>query len=148
MHDPNTVAFELGRWVTVWHRDPERGGDEDSCDWFGSNLSKANGWWPGEVDELNALKPEVRDAVMFIWWKFRRKLGRPWYRHPRWHFWHWRIQVHHWQLLRRWIWSRCCVCGGRFRYGESVVGWWGGDGYHDIKHCSCSETEVNHAVRS
>lgn len=27
---------------------------------------------------------------------------RPWWRHPRFHFWHWRIQVPAWQRLRRW----------------------------------------------
>src|SRR5262249_7124008 len=34
------------------------------------------------------------------------RYNRPWYRHPRWHFWHWRFQVHPWQQARRWLFSR------------------------------------------
>lgn len=47
MHDPNTVAFDIyfgkketskGRYktpfVTIWHLDPEKHGDDDSCGWF------------------------------------------------------------------------------------------------------------------
>lgn len=45
----------------------------------------------------------------------------PWYRHPRWHWWHWSFQVHPWQRLRRWLFDRCCHCGGRFAYGYSPV---------------------------
>lgn len=47
MHDPHTVAFEifLGRKIkknghyrapiiTIWHKDPEKDGTDDSCGWF------------------------------------------------------------------------------------------------------------------
>lgn len=44
---------------------------------------------------------------------------RPWYRHPRWHFWHWKVNVEPLQAFKRWAFSRCCTCGGRFAYGES-----------------------------
>lgn len=44
---------------------------------------------------------------------------RWWFQKPRWHFWHWRFQVHPWQQFRRWALSRCCKCGGMFKYGES-----------------------------
>lgn len=58
MHDPLTLAFRVPfpwftrcrvtgerRWWTfaeIWHKDPCRGGygDEDSCGWFGPNLTK------------------------------------------------------------------------------------------------------------
>ncbi len=46
---------------------------------------------------------------------------RPWYRHPRWHIHHWRLQVHPWQKLRRWLFSRCAGCGKRFPWGYSPV---------------------------
>lgn len=58
-------------------------------------------------------------ASMIYGWILREQ--RPWYRHPRWHFWHWRFQVHPWQNLRRFLLTRCCKCGGMFRYGESPV---------------------------
>lgn len=46
---------------------------------------------------------------------------RPWYRHPRWHIWHWRLQVHSILQFKRWAFSRCCLCGGRFTWGYSPV---------------------------
>ena len=53
-----------------------------------------------------------------------RGYSRPWYKHPRWHFWHWRLQIHPWQQFRRWAFSRCAGCGKRFPYGYSPVGQW------------------------
>lgn len=51
-----------------------------------------------------------------------RRHNRPWYKHPRWHFWHWRLQIHPWQTFRRWAFSRCAGCGKRFAWGESPTG--------------------------
>jgi len=50
---------------------------------------------------------------------------RPWYRHPRWHFWHWRIQLHPLETLRAWLFNRCQHCGKRFAWGYSPIamGW-------------------------
>lgn len=33
MHDPYTQILNLGP-VTLWHKDPEKHGDDDSCGWF------------------------------------------------------------------------------------------------------------------
>lgn len=44
---------------------------------------------------------------------------RPWWRHPRWHFWHWRVDVQPWKKFRRWALTRCCRCGRGFKWGES-----------------------------
>jgi hypothetical protein len=66
MHDPNTVAFEIrspipqkplmkgGRpyhasVITIWHRDPERRGDDDSCGWCFVRLSDADRAWVKEL---------------------------------------------------------------------------------------------------
>lgn len=46
---------------------------------------------------------------------------RPWYRHPRWHVWHWRIQCRPWQSLRRGLFDRCEVCGKGFPVGAEVI---------------------------
>lgn len=46
---------------------------------------------------------------------------QPWYKHPRYHFWHWRLQVHPWQTFRRWALTRCASCGKRFLWGYSPV---------------------------
>lgn len=54
---------------------------------------------------------------------------RPWWRHPRWHIHHWRIQVHCIQRLKRWLFSRCEACGGRFAWGEHpITNRWHGTG--------------------
>lgn len=46
---------------------------------------------------------------------------RPWWRHPRWHVWHWRIQINVVLWFKRWAFSRCSVCGGRFAWREAPV---------------------------
>lgn len=44
MHDPMAVAGEIkiGGLVlfTIWHRDPETDGSDDSCGWFGPKITK------------------------------------------------------------------------------------------------------------
>lgn len=66
---------------------------------------------------------------------------RPWYRHPKWHFWHWQIQIHPLQAFQRWAFTRCADCGGRFKWGES--GWtnsWNSTGPRWFK----SEQDLHH----
>lgn len=54
---------------------------------------------------------------------------RPWYRHPRWHFWHWELQVHALQQFKRWAFSHCAGCGKRFTWGYSPISHqWDSDG--------------------
>lgn len=54
---------------------------------------------------------------------------RPWYKHPRWHVHHWKIQVEFMLQLKRFLFSRCCVCGKGFEYGESPTTYsWNGTG--------------------
>jgi hypothetical protein len=55
----------------------------------------------------------------------------PWWRHPRWHIHHWKIQIHPWQQFRRWAFERCSKCGGRYSWGYSPCsGWSGGKTWH------------------
>lgn len=65
---------------------------------------------------------------------------RPWYKHPRWHFWHWSFQFHPWQNLKRRFWDKCSKCGKHgFPKGVSAIGNWSGN---TIWHSTCDE---NHA---
>lgn len=73
---------------------------------------------------------------------------RPWFRHPKWHFWHWEFQVHPVGQFKRWAFSRCCKCGGRFKWGESpTTNSWNGTGPRwfrgepNIYHGRCSEVQ-------
>lgn len=70
---------------------------------------------PGERQDTKKLLERFFYSVLRNYLRFRR----PWYRKPRWHVWHWRIQIEPLLCLKRWLFSRCCVCGKRFRYGES-----------------------------
>lgn len=218
MHDPSTVAFDIkypwyrttpfgdyhDPFITIWHRDPETDGSDDSCGWFPrarhgdkAVLEKVvkrfeSDWdrtWISDSREtylcgffsptgqpvlspigitinlffLAALEffgnrdaaasfmnrhlfeiaffaenrmdslhesitlkfgnedrrdERIRSMAGIIYgWILRE--SRPWYRHPKWHLWHWRIQVHPWQQFRRFLLTRCCKCGKGFRYGES-----------------------------
>lgn len=143
MHDPESVAFDLYwpflrrkvSWhpgyeryiaVTIWHVDPETAGFEDSCiraAWYRKDLTIG-------LEGKDAITRNESEEIEIMRW--RRKLlsevswlslRLPW----RWHFWHWRIQFHAIQNLKRCLFSRCARCGKRFRWGESCVhsGWSG-----------------------
>lgn len=71
------------------------------------------------VQEIDSAK-DCGDFFVQLY-KIHMRHHRPWWRHPRWHFWHWRIQVHPWQALRRRLLTRCAHCGQRFPYGYSPV---------------------------
>lgn len=52
-----------------------------------------------------------------------RSYYRPWYKHPRWHIAHWRIQFRPWQnFKRRWL-DKCCKCGKRGFVGAAYSNW-------------------------
>lgn len=77
---------------------------------------------------------------------------RPWWRHPKWHFWHWRLQIHPWQEFRRWAFDRCSKCGGGFAWGETCVsGQWDRNppkafrSSENIYHMDCSRAQIQAA---
>lgn len=74
---------------------------------------------------------------------------RPWYRHPKWHFWHWKLQCQPLMQIKRILFSRCSKCGGMFKYGESCVShqwnspgprWFRGE--PSVMHDRCSGSTV------
>lgn len=216
MHDPMTIAFEIKRpwpaprnqalggyryWppvITVWHVDPEVGGDDDSCGfsfprltaadlawakgtapglwrecfaWGDLGLSRASTlelvtslwcqvrrytkpakkgyiWKPlprrelneimqlcvSAVDNLHSAAARARESaegmetLLVLLVRIQRRLFRPWYHHPKWHVRHWRFQVNPLQALKRYLFSKCCVCGKHFPWGYSPISGWHGDG--------------------
>ena len=235
MHDPNTVAFDIylgrkktksGRYksplITIWHKDPEKQGDDDSCGWFmrdyhGDQLmrerirktldsefdrtytSESDGkvyyvgyfspnsgmpnlstmgitldmfskasweffnydrkkqkiWMQKNLYDIlhfaenntDSLKDEIQgtfrigtgeewrreDALnhytsIIYGWLLRRT--RPWWKHPKWHVHHWRIQFHPIQNLKRRFWDKCCVCGKRGFKGSAYSDWNGDKLWH------------------
>lgn len=150
MHDPMTVAFQIRypwpwprqNWgneqgpretfVTVWHVDPETDGTDDSCDWFWRTLTPAeraaaHAVWTNEIDNLRPYLDHLgewdRATLLEAQWRAARRYWapRPWWRHPRWHVWHWWLQVHPVQQFQRWAWSRCAACGKRFPWGYAPI---------------------------
>mgnify|MGYP001558864141 CR=1 FL=1 len=62
------------------------------------------------------------EFFMLVWWSFG-SFHRPWYKHPRWHINHWRVQFHPWQQFkRRWI-DKCSKCGKRGFTGSAYSDW-------------------------
>lgn len=260
MHDPLTQAFVIPwryRWstlgskpwryweplITIWHKDPERGGSDDSCGWFTPPFSETTREIVKALSQDEAREPmlfamnakenpdpllterfvfgslmlmsrcmvnrgvlrrpvRVEDAQRWAaemtynrvdsflgrfcfqsgyhsntyshnaekglpntpeedkFWREDQAKGfygaiagmilrsrRPWFKHPRWHFWHWRLQVHPMQAFKRWAFSRCAKCGGRFKWGASVgTNSWSSDGpswrgEKDVFHMDCAAPE-------
>lgn len=70
---------------------------------------------------------------------------RPWWKHPRWHFWHWKFQCQPLLNFKRWAFSRCSKCGGRFSWGYAPMSnnWngWGPRWFRsekDVFHADCN----------
>lgn len=163
MFDPMTVAFEIkypwkrksahflegyrDTFITVWHKDPCKDGTDNSCDWHGhkrklsdSEKKMSQAIWHLETildnrpffpdHEAHLRFQEVKNAM----WDLRKVKG---FRiHPRWHVWHWRIQVRPLQKITQWLFDRCAICKKGFRYGESRIGNWDGDSvwHHECNH--------------
>lgn len=139
MHDPKTVAFAIPRpwpqpgltkrrrfyWpplITVWHNEP-------------------NGHDSGEVCK-HYRRWQDQDGQ----WRWKSLHG--W----RWHVWHWSLQIHPYQHLRRWALTRCEWCGGRSRKGDVVNHslswdrargpWWRGE--RGLFHGDCTSVYTAH----
>lgn len=72
---------------------------------------------------------------------------RPWWRHPKWHLWHWKFQCQPLCQFKRWAFSRCCKCGKRFTWGYSpVTNNWNSKGTrwfkseNDVFHSDCNRS--------
>jgi hypothetical protein len=158
--DPLTVALEIkypwrGRksewfpngyrstFITIWHKDPCKDGSDDSCDWFGGKR-KLNDREKALLHAIRNMEPILDNRPFYpeheahlrfqevsrAKWEWLKRAGPR--IHPRWHVWHWRIQIHPLQQFMRWAFDRCEVCRGRFRWNESVMSYQGG-----IAHMDC-----------
>ena len=68
--------------------------------------------------------------------------NRKWYHHPKWHIWHWKLQIHPIQQIKRRYWDKCSVCGKRGFKG-SAIGDWGGK---KIWHQECDTSAKTVAI--
>lgn len=136
--------YEIDRWALELAH--------NSVDNFRSSLCFLSGyhsnWYregvPNTVEEDRYWREE--QAARF----FRAIMGyilrerRFWFQHPKWHIHHWKLQFHLAQTFKRWAFSRCCKCGGRFKWGYAPTTYsWHGTGprwFHsekDVFHRDC-----------
>lgn len=93
------------------------------------SLCHLPGWHTNNHEDNEDDRRERALSLYCLLARFILRQRRPWYRHPRFHVWHWKIQIHPVQAFKRWAFSRCAGCGKRFRYGYSPVsGSWYGEG--------------------
>jgi len=69
------------------------------------------------------------------------RIDRPWYKHPRWHFWHWRLRLEFVLALKRRYWDKCCKCGKR-GFPPGCGGAFGSWNNNDLWHGNCDSTRV------
>lgn len=264
MHDPLTQAFVIPygwrnetfangtKWrywkplITIWHKDPERGGSDDSSGWsrppqkpwmremvkwlahdearspwffqvdaksnddpvlcesllrgafhlIGMCLRNRGHWWLApSVKECQRWAAEwahnpsdnFRSTLCFksghhsnwyregdpntpeedLFWReeqaksfFGAIMGqilrarRFWFQKPKWHVHHWQLQFHLADTFKRWAFSRCCKCGGRFAWGYSPTTYsWHGTGPRwfrsepDVFHGDCDRPASDGAAQ-
>lgn len=115
---------------------------ENRHDSFSDSLTMRYGPSPKE-DRVSSAAAIVYGCIL--------RWSRPWYRAPRWHVWHWKLQIHPLQEFKRWAFSRCCKCGGRFSWGYSPCSnnWNGGGaswfGEKGVYHSDCANPKSNGA---
>ncbi len=112
---------EAGQWAARLLHNP--------VDNVRGSLCHLPGWHTNRQDDDEDERREQAHRLYCILARFILRERRPWYRHPKWHVWHWKIQLHPVQQFKRWAFSRCAGCGKRFTYGYSpVTGSWSGGG--------------------
>lgn len=83
-------------------------------------------------------REDALDHYVSIIYGWILRKSRPWYKHPRWHIHHWKIQFHPLQKLKRRYWDKCCICGKR-GFKTSPIGNWDGD---KIWHPECGTSRT------
>ncbi len=79
--------------------------------------------------QVEPREERIRNLASIVHTDILRKL-RPWYKHPRWHLHHWKIQFHPWQNFKRRYLEVCCVCHKRGFKGAAMGDWSGTKTWH------------------
>lgn len=125
-YQPSTYDAIYWTWRAIRHAETKRGVWQYDPAPTRSEIDYIYSLDANPVDNLRMCVAEVKDAEscadFFITvYSCYLRFNRPWWRHPRWHIWHWRLQIHPWQTFRRWAFSRCAGCGKGFSWGYSPV---------------------------
>lgn len=84
----------------------------------------------------------IRECASIIYTDILRK-RRKWYKHPKWHIRHWKIQFHPYQNLKRRYWDKCCICGKRGFKSAAFSDWNGTKRWH--QECDQSSKQANNS---
>ncbi len=77
------------------------------------------------TNRYNTPKEERLNSLADCIYGWILRESRPWYKHPRWHFWHWEIKFDFTHPFLK-MFKKCCACGRHFKYGEQSMGNWQG----------------------
>ena len=138
-YEPTSYDAIYWAWRAIKQSERPRGVWQYGKDLTHAELAHIYSLDANPVDNLRLTVAGVHDAescsdfFLLVYRSFRR-FNRPWYRHPRWHVWHWRIQIHPLQKIRRRLFDRCDACGKPFGWSESPTGTWSGD---RLWHSAC-----------
>lgn len=132
-----SVTFqEASKWACYMLANP--------VDNFRGSLSFLPGWHSNNDEDRESDRQYTAKKFFCCIGRFIAQQRRPWYRHPRWHIWHWKIQNHLTQDFKRWAFTRCATCNGRYKWKET--GWtngWDSEGPRwfrsevDLHHMNC-----------
>lgn len=105
-------------WVVNWHLWRRKMGVRETAhvmDLVGNPLDNIR--WSVEYCKT---KDDLRGLFRIVAQTFKRA-RRPWYRHPKWHVHHWRIQITFLDRLRRRLFDRCGTCDKPFGRREFPI---------------------------
>lgn len=138
-YEPSCYDAIYWTWRAINHSEKRQGAWQYGVRLTARELQEIFELSSNPVDNLRVSLWSVKDEDTAADWfmlvyRCWQRFNRPWYRHPRWHFWHWRLQVHPLQKLMRRLLTRCEACGRLFGWSESPVGLMSGDA---VWHSRC-----------
>lgn len=95
----------------------------DNCH---DSLAFLPGWHTNGDSDTPENRMYSAQGLMFMCFRVLARERRRWWQHPRWHVWHWKLQICPWQRFKRRFIDRCDMCREKFR-GRSAFTNWGGD---------------------
>jgi len=118
-----------------------------SYDNIRGDFSFLAGWHSNNPNDTEDSRQYHAEGLFFTCARIILRNKRRWYQHPKYHFWHWKLQMHPLQAFKRWAFSRCQKCGGRFAWGYCPVStsWDGGPKWFRseryIEHSDCGNPQ-------
>ena len=147
-YEPSSYDAIYWAWRAIKHAEAKHDGWQYGCKLSAAELALIYSLDSNPVDNLRFSVAQVKDAescgeFFLTVYRCYRRFNRPWWRHPKWHVRHWSLQVHPVENFKRWAFTRCAGCGGRFRWGASGVGSWHGTGplwfkSENLRHMNCA----------